>query len=295
MKLFHQPLCIAAIAATVGLANPLQAQDHTEHHAHHATHAEQSDAAPTDTVAHDQTHDHTKPWSQADAHFPAEAMAAARHHVMQHHGATNTWFLMVDHLETSLNGDHDNLHWDAAYRWGGDIHKLWLKTEGELDWHDGTVEDTELQVLYGRAVASFWDVQWGIRHDHHFDGRAGLTHAVVGINGLAPYWFEVDAAAFVSEDGDITARVEAEYELFLSQRLILQPSLSLGMAAQSIPERGVGAGLSQAEAGLRLRYEFKREFAPYIGVTWSRHFGETRRFQGKQQDTHWVAGLRLWF
>lgn len=295
MKLLHPLIGITTLAAAIGIASPLKAQDHAEHHANHAEHSSAAANKQADKNMDKHSGEHNKPWSQADAYFPAEDMAAARHHVMQHHGATRTWFLMVDHLETSLNGGDHDWHWDSAYRWGGDIHKLWVKTEGEASFDHGSVEDMELQVLYGRAIAAFWDVQLGIRHDHAFDGKDGLSHAVLGINGLAPYWFEVDAAAFVSEHGDITARMEAEYELFLSQRLILQPMLSLDWAAQSIPEQGLGAGLNQAEAALRLRYEFKREFAPYIGITWTRHFDETRRWQGHQSDTHIVAGLRLWF
>ena len=120
-----------------------------------------------------------------------------------------------------------------------------------------------------------------------------------GVQGLAPYWFEVDAAAFVSDDGDVSARLEAEYELFLTQKLILQPRAELDFAVQDVPELGIGSGLSTAEAGLRLRYEFRREFAPYIGVSWRRAFGETADFtraDGEDVESiSFVAGLRLWF
>ncbi|HCJ17166.1 MAG TPA: copper resistance protein CopB, partial [Hyphomonas sp.] len=138
---------------------------------------------------------------------------------------------------------------------------------------DGGVEEAEIQALYSRAVAPFWDIQAGLRYDIEPDG---LAHGVVALNGLAPYWFEVETAAFLSEQGDLTARIEAEYELLLTQRLILQPSIEAELSAQPVPDRETGSGLTSISAGLRLRYEVRREFAPYLGLEWHRALGDTR-------------------
>lgn len=203
--------------------------------------------------------------------------------------------VLVDRLEYQTAEGHDILLWDAQGWLGGDYDKLWLKTEGERA--RGDLEEAELQALYSRAVAPFWDLQLGVKHD--FAPHPARTSGVIGIQGLARYWFEVDAAAFVSEDGDVSARVEAEYDLLLTQRLVLQPRAELNFAIQDVDELGIGSGLSTAELGLRLRYEIKREVAPYVGVSWSRKVGETARFARAEGEdagvVSLVAGLRLWF
>ncbi|RME61879.1 MAG: copper resistance protein B, partial [Alphaproteobacteria bacterium] len=141
------------------------------------------------------------------------------------------------------------------------------------------------------------DLQAGVRHD--FEPDPSRTFGVIGIQGLAPYWFEIDAAAFISGDGDVSARIEAEYELLLTQRLILQPRVELNFAVQEVEELGIGSGLSIAEAGLRLRYEIDRQFAPYVGFSWNRKIGDTADFaRADGEDVgalSFVAGLRMWF
>ncbi|MCF6328774.1 MAG: copper resistance protein B, partial [Henriciella sp.] len=149
---------------------------------------------------------------------------------------------------------------------------------------------------WSKPISAFWVVQAGARYDFAPGGR---THVVAGVQGLAPYWFEVDAAAFVSTNGDVTARVEAEYELLLTQRLILQPRTEINFSAQDIPELGVGSGITSIDAGLRLRYEFVREFAPYIGVSWQGSLGETadiiKANGGETDRTVVVLGIRAWY
>jgi copper resistance protein B len=145
-------------------------------------------------------------------------------------------------------------------------------------------------------ISPFFDLQLGVRQDLTPD--AVRSHAVVGLQGLAPYWFEVDAALFLAHTGDLTARVEAEYELLLTQRLVLQPRTEVRAAFQDVEDLGVGAGLSSAELGLRLRYEITRRVAPYVGVSWHRAFGrtaDTARSGGRDAGSRAVvAGLRLW-
>ncbi|PKP68083.1 MAG: copper resistance protein B [Alphaproteobacteria bacterium HGW-Alphaproteobacteria-5] len=205
--------------------------------------------------------------------------------------------VLVDRLEYQTNEGNDLVLWDAQGWIGGDINKFWVKTEGEYLLDGDQFEEAQFQGLYSRAISSFWNLQAGIRHD--IKPGPSRTFGVAGVQGLAPQWFEVDAAAFVSEDGDIEARVETEYDLLVTQRLIIQPRAELNFAAQDVEEYDIGAGLSTAELGLRLRYEIKRELAPYIGVSWTRSVGRTADFaRGNGEDvssTSLVAGVRLWF
>jgi len=191
--------------------------------------------------------------------------------------------------------DGDNVYsWDAEAWVGGDVNKLYVTTQGEADEHE--VESAEVQVLISHMVAPFWDVQAGARHDFEPDG---LSHATVGIRGVAPYLFEVHAAGFLSEDGDLSARAEVEYELLLSQRLILSPDVEINAYASDIPELEVASGIATVEANLRLRYEVTRKFAPYVEVTYERAFGgsaDLRRAAGDDVEATIVrAGVRLIF
>lgn len=226
-----------------------------------------------------------------------EATAAVRAHMQHHHGGGMISYVEGERFEYQSNGGDPVFLWDAQGFYGGDINKFWVKTEGEYDFSADEFEEAEVQALFTRAVGSFWDLQAGVRHDFApFEDR---TYGVLGVQGLAPYLFEIDAAAFVSGHGDVTARIEAEYEFLLTQRLILQPRAELNFAFQDIAALETGAGLSTAEAGLRLRYEIRREFAPYIGVSWMRSVGDTAdyvRAAGEDPSSvSFVAGLRFWF
>lgn len=205
-------------------------------------------------------------------------------------------FFQAERLEYRLNDGKDSLFWDAQGWVGEDYNKLWLKTEGEKTF-GGALHEAEVQVLYSRMIAPFWDIQAGGRFDVRPLPQRG--YGVLGVQGLAPYFFEVDAAGFVSHKGDVSARLKGEYELLLTQKLILQPSVELNIAAQEVRELGIGTGLNDVELGLRLRYEIVREFAPYIGLSWTRKIGETADFardEGEDVDTlAFVAGIRFWF
>jgi copper resistance protein B len=205
-------------------------------------------------------------------------------------------FVEAEQLEYRLSNGKDTFSWDAQAWIGGDYHKAWFKTQGDAPL-DGPLENAEFQALYSRAISAFWDLQVGARYDARPDPSRGF--AVLGIQGLAPYFFEVDAAAFVSDEGDVSARFEAEYELLLTQRLIAKPSAELNFAVQEVEELGIGSGLSEVELGLRLRYEIVREIAPYIGVSWERKVGATANFAQRQGedagDLAFVAGVRFWY
>ncbi|WP_439478339.1 copper resistance protein B [Brevundimonas sp.] len=237
------------------------------------------------------------PTHAADLVFGVGAMAASRRTLVRENGDVRTTAIIIDRLEAGFGDDGETWLWDVQGWSGGDINRLWWKSEGEGDFDDG-VEEAELQALYSRAVTPFWDVQAGVRQDFRPDGE-DTTHLVLGLQGLAPYWWEIDAAAFLSTEGDLTARVEAEYDQRITQRLILQPRLEIDASASDIPELEIGSGLSSVEAGLRLRYEFRKEFAPYVGVEWSRAFGDTADYiearGGEADETRFVVGLKAWF
>lgn len=246
--------------------------------------------------ANESTEKKTPLWSQADEYYDPAEMAEARMQVRHHSGNAPFWIVMADRLETQYRDDEETFVWDLQGYYGGDLNKLYLKTEGDYSFEADEVEEAEIQALWSRAVSPYWDVQAGLRYDVEPDG---LGHAVLGLQGLAPYLFEVDTAAFLSEDGDLTARAEVEYELLFTQRLILQPRLEANASAQGIPERNIGSGLTSIDAGLRLRYEVKRELAPYVGIEWQKSFGDTADIieaaGGDSEGTAFVIGVRGWF
>jgi copper resistance protein B len=238
-----------------------------------------------------------QPGAQADAHYDRDAMAAARAALKKEHGGMPASFLLADRLEYQSNEGAPALLFDGQGWWGTDRNKLWVKSEIHRDFDAGRFEEAELQALWSRPISRFFDVQAGVRHD--FVRGADRTFGVIGVQGLAPYWFEIDAAVFVSGEGEVSARFEAEYDLLLTQRLILQPRTELNIAVQSVEEVGVGSGISTAEIGLRLRYEIIRQFAPYVGVNWERKVGETADLALADGENvgaaSLVAGVRMWF
>lgn len=205
-------------------------------------------------------------------------------------------FLEVERLEYRANEGRNSIHWEAQGWAGTDKHKLWMKTEGER-LSDGNYEGAEVQLLYSRMISDFFDAQAGIRYDIEPQPRRGFF--VLGLQGLSKQFFEVDTALYVSDDGDVSARLEAEYEVLLTQKLIAQASVETNIAAQSARRFEVGPGFNDIEVGFRLRYEIKREFAPYIGLQWERKLGRTAswaREEGENIDNlAFVTGIRFWF
>lgn len=233
----------------------------------------------------------------ADAYYDTEEMAAARAALKKHHGNQINSLVILERFELKSFDDDDIGVWEAQAWVGNDEDKVWFKSEGEYAEDDGRLEEAELQALYSRAIGPFWDVQFGLRRD--FRPEPTRTYAVVGLQGLAPYWFELDSQLFLSDEGDVSVRLEAEYDVRLAQRLILQPRLEVNAAFSDDETIGIGSGVSTAEFGLRLRYEIRREFAPYFGVSWERAFGKTRDLQDAvSADADGIAltaGLRIWF
>jgi copper resistance protein B len=211
-----------------------------------------------------------------------------------HDNAVN-YFVLFDQMEWQAGEGKNGLNLDTKGWIGRDRDRLWFRAEGEGE--DGSVHEAQTHLMYGRQFSRWWDVVAGIRQDLR-PGPA-QTWAAVGVQGLAPYWFEVEATAYVGSSGRTHARFEVEYELLLTNRLILQPLVEAEIFGKPDPERGIGAGLSTTDVGLRIRYEVRRELAPYIGVTWSRKWGETAEFaEAAGEDSagaRFVTGLRLWF
>ena len=309
-------------AASIALASaPLLAQDHEGHagheghsdHADRSAHGQQQDPHADHTMNAMPMMDHSAhqvgevpkgppppqafegPRHAADLIFGAERMAAARAENHATHGDIATGTLMVERLEARVAKGEDAFLWDLQGWYGGDIDKFVLKSEGEGEL-GGSVEDAELQALWGHAIGPFFDLQAGARVDLEPETR---SHLVLGVQGLAPYMWHVDGALFLSDRGDITARIEGEYDQKITQALILQPRVELELAAQDIPERGIGAGLTKIEPGLRLRYEIAREFAPYLGVEYEAKLGETADLAREEGEDaagfKLLAGIRAWF
>ncbi|MEM7543172.1 MAG: copper resistance protein B [Pseudomonadota bacterium] len=226
-----------------------------------------------------------------------DSNSQARQALRASHGGQSFGYISGERLEYQALERSPQAIWEAQAWWGSDDHKLWFKTEGEFDTHADQFEEMEYQLLYSRATLPFWDLQAGFRQD--FSPDTTRSYATIGVMGLAPYWFEVDAALFVSHKGKVSARLELEYDLRVTQRAILQPRVELNGAFADDAGLEQGSGLTHADVGIRLRYEFTRQFAPYFGVEWSTHVGETAdRKQLSGEDTAatmLVAGIRLWF
>ena len=228
---------------------------------------------------------------------PADRAAAfpgvAGHTV--HDNAVHSFWLL-DRLEAwDADEDGTGVGWEALAWVGTDLDRLWLRSEGEHV--DDSIESGDIEILYGRAVAPWWDLVAGVRHD--FGEGPSQTFAAIGVMGLAPYKFEVEATAYVGQSGQTAARLEAEYETLFTNRLILQWLAEAEFHGKDDPRRGIGSGLGTVELGARLRYEIRREFAPYIGVVWERAYGNTADFRRAEfediEDTRLVAGVRIWF
>ncbi len=203
--------------------------------------------------------------------------------------------VLINQLEATHADGVSGQAWDAYAWYGSDFNKLAIRSEG--DRAGGRVEAASVEALWSHAYATFWDSVVGVRHD--FGIGPGRNWAAFGVQGIAPYWFNLEATGYVGAGGRTAARFKAEYELLITQRLILEPELETNLYGKADPARRLGSGLSDAGLSLRLRYEIRREFAPYIGVVWQRVFGGTAGFRRAENksvfDRQIVAGVRIWF
>ncbi|WP_449284325.1 copper resistance protein B [Lysobacter koreensis] len=264
----------------------------------HAPPVAQDPAPPLDHAA--MGHGTPMPESQPREPIPVvtEADRIAAFPDVAGHGAhdqTVHSYWLLDRLESWDADEGRGIGWEALAWVGTDLNRAWLRSEGEQV--DVDTESAEVEVLYGRSVDRWWDVVAGVRHD--FGEGPSQTFAAIGVMGLAPQKFEVEATAYFGQSGQTAARVEAEYDTLLTNRLILQWQAEAEFHGKDDARRGIGSGLSTVEAGLRLRYEFTRQFAPYLGVVWERGYGGTagfRRAAGEDvEETKVVVGVRVWF
>lgn len=203
--------------------------------------------------------------------------------------------VFFDRVEWLAAEERDVFVWDLESWTGYDLQKVWLKTDGAV--HDGEVEEAQIQLLYGQALAPYWDAQVGWRHD--FKPGEEQDWLALSLTGLMPFFFETEVALFADAEGAAAFTFETERELMLTQKWVLAPEIELTAFGQNDELRGQGSGLSTLEVGLRLRYEIRREFAPYVGTIWEKSFGNTADFARTTgeptQETQWVAGIRAWF
>lgn len=295
-----------------------QAEPQTDEHAQHRVQQEQASPEPeaqqddhasheTPAMQHDQHAQHSsaatdEPTESELAHIPPEPpqdfmrdMSKERMvELMQMEDDAPFSMVLLDQLEWRKVDDVDAQVWELDAWYGTDYNKIWFETEGERI--DGE-EEGRVELMWDRIIRRWWSFQTGIRQD--FGPGPSRTWADFGVQGLAPYFFEIDAAVYIGEQGRTAFRFSSEYDMLITQRLILQPELEFNVYGKDDPENGIGSGLSDVEIGLRLRYEIRREFAPYVGVHWERKFGGTAdlaRDEGEDaSDLIFVAGLRAWF
>lgn len=301
MKPMARPIVLTAALMLAG-ASPAFAQSMPG--MDHAQHEQAPDQTPMQSMPGMATHDEVGHESAppvptdraADRYFDPGQMQMAREHLEHGHGEEIFSKVMLNLAEYQLRDGEDGYRWEGEAWIGGDLNRLVIKSEGEGGTRSG-VDAGEVQALYSRAISPYFDVQLGLRQD--FEPGPSRTYATVGVEGVAPYWFDVAAAAFVSDQGDVLGRIEGTYDLRLTQRLILQPRIETNLAAQDVPENGIGAGVSNVEWGLRLRYEFTRQFAPYVGVSLDRKLGATAdlaRADGEDPSIGSIVfGVRVWF
>jgi len=203
--------------------------------------------------------------------------------------------VLIDQLELVHGVDANGAAWDMQAWYGGDQNKIWFKADGERS--DGRLHELRTEALWNHAATAFWNTQLGVRHD--FGAGPDHSWAAFGVQGMAPYWITIEASAYLGPNGRSAARFEAEYDLLLTQRLVLTPDLELNAYGRGDPARRIGAGLSNIEVGLRLRYEITRQFAPYIGIDLNRRVGGTADLLRADGDAAFdraiVAGVRVWF
>ncbi len=203
--------------------------------------------------------------------------------------------IIIDQLE-SVDGDEGNATAYDLQAWlSQGLQRVTLKAEGDIE--HGKLEESRTELLWGKALSAYWDTQLGLRHDT--GAMPDQSWLAAGVQGLAPYWFEIDVTGYLGSGGQTALRLDVEYDLLLTQQLILQPAAEFTLYGRNDNARGLGSGLSDATLGVRLRYEFSRQFAPYIGVERNRSFGQSADFARQAglsaQDSQWVAGVRFWF
>lgn len=254
-----------------------------------------ADMAPVATTTSGRAQGGSAPPDARDPHAYSGGYAFIEPRRLRLADEKNFGSLLMDRLETVVTSDNTLATYDLQAWYGRSYDRVVLKAEG--DYEQGALQEASTELLWGHAVASFWDAQLGVRYDSGEDPNR--TWLAFGLQGLAPYWFELDITGYIGEEGRTAISLEAEYELLLTQKLILQPRVELDWYGKDDAERAIGSGFSEVSAGIRLRYEIRREIAPYIGIEWAGVFGDTKDYAEAagedSSETRFVAGLRFWF
>lgn len=253
-----------------------------------------TDQSPGSAPAPEPVHDRL-----ADRYYDPAAMARAEAAMMAGHGSRNYSQFRADIAEVRLGGAEQGYHFEGE-AWTGNINRFVLATRGEGEFdkggEKGRFKEGEVQALYAHALGPWWNLRGGLRQD--FGPGPQRTHAMLAIDGLSPYRFDIQGAVFVSQRGEVTARFEAAVDERITRRLVLQPRGEVNFSVQNQPDRELGSGLTSIELGARLRYEFKRQFAPYVGVLWTSTLGRTAEYaraEGKAASSVGVVlGVKLW-
>jgi copper resistance protein B len=327
--MLRQAACI--IALTLAMAPDVEAQEHAQEHTqehtqelrttgtqeHRGTGAQEHEAAhqehrSTGAQEHNgQGHgDRPAPKGHVESAPPpasvvtppwvaevTDEMRQAAFPDVQGHAAHDrhvNGFVLFDQLEWRSGNGPGTLSWSNTGWVGGDIHRLWFRTEADVT--DAGADDGRVHALYGRAIARWWDVVGGVRQDVQPGAQTWLA---VGVQGLAPGFFDVEATAYLSDEGQTAAHLEVEYDVLITNRVVLQPVVEMEFYGKSNASIGVGSGMSSAAAGLRLRYQLTREFAPYVGVAWVKALGDTANLADDSDLANGaprlVTGVRVWF
>lgn len=280
---------LVCVATVLGARLALAAEDHSAHQMPMPDPHAQHSAAPADEPTESEAR-HVPP--DPPQHSMRDMSEREMIELMEMDDTSALGMVRFDQLEWRKAGNVDALAWDAQAWFGNDYDKVWVKTEGERV--RGEVEASS-ELFWDRIFARWWNVQAGVRHD--VGEGPSRTWAAFGIHGVAPYRFELEATAYVGEQGRTALRFSGDYAWLLTQRLILQPKLEFNLYGKGDAANGIGAGLSDSEVGLRLRYEFRREVAPYVGLAWIRSYGNTadlaRAAGGDTSEVQWLAGIRF--
>ena len=271
-------------ASALLMGAPVLAQDHSHHTGHTEPMPEAQEATPADAGD----------WA-ADALHDPKAMANARAALFRSTRDSRASLVRLDQLEWRMGKAKDGLAWQGRAWTGGDLDRFLIRSEGAMA--GGTVEHGEVRALWSHAIGPYANLETGVRQD--FGHGPARTHATLGVDAMLPYWIEAEGAVFLSQKGDVTARVELTHDMRLTNRLILQPRLEADLSAKDVPALGLGSGITEASAGLRLRYAIQPRFAPYVGVQRERKFGDTARFARAAGEgteaTGFVAGVFFFF
>ncbi len=305
MKIIRHGACL--LAATFLTPAPLLAQpavDHSQHtaaaaapvtapavdHSQHATHAGGfSRAGPLPQGGRD-------PHGYSGGYQLGAGLHALEHGHDQLHVADSHRFgaVIIDQLESVSGDEGEATAYDLQAWLSQGMQRVTLKAEGDIEHSE--LEESRTELLWGKALSAYWDTQLGVRHDT--GAMPDQSWLAFGVQGLAPYWFEIDATAYLGSGGQTSVRLDVEYDLLLTQRLIFEPGAELNLYGKRNTKRGIRSGLSDVTLGMRLRYEFTRQFAPYVGIEWTESYVDSREFtraEGKKVGgATWVAGLRLW-